>query len=231
MENYSLSDLAAVVTNKSDCNGGFGGNSMFLMLILFLLISIGGGGLGWGNNGACGAQTNAEIQRGFDNSAVVNKLDRISEGMCNSTYTIGNAVNQGFNNTNMNMVQGLNNVGNMVNDVRYSVQNCCCETNRNIDAVRYENAKNTCDIINAGNANTQRIIDTITGNTIQELRDQLQAAQLQLGTLSQTNTLINTIRPFPEPAYITCSPYQAVNLNTYGNGYGNRCMGSCGYNI
>lgn len=55
-------------------------------------------------------------------------------------------------------------------------------------------------------------------NTIQELRDQLQAAQLQLGTLSQTNTIIGTLRPTPVPAYITCSPYQSeqYNCGTYG---------------
>ena len=62
----------------------------------------------------------------------------------------------------------------------------------------------------------------MTQNTIQELRDQLQAAQLQLGTLSQTQTLIGTLRPFPTPAYITCSPYTAAN--GYGSyGCGNNC--------
>ena len=62
----------------------------------------------------------------------------------------------------------------------------------------------------------------MTQNTIQELRDQLQAAQSQLGTLSQTQTIIGTLRPFPTPAYITCSPYTAEN--GYGSyGCGNNC--------
>ena len=64
----------------------------------------------------------------------------------------------------------------------------------------------------------------ITQNTMQELRDQLQAAQLQLGNVVQTNTLISTLRPFPTPAYITCSPYTAAN--GFG-GYGN-CGSGCG---
>lgn len=42
---------------------------------------------------------------------------------------------------------------------------------------------------------------------MQELRDQLQAAQLQLGNLSQTQNLVSQLRPVPIPAYITCSPY------------------------
>ena len=60
-------------------------------------------------------------------------------------------------------------------------------------------------------------------NTIQELRDQLQAAQLQLGTLSQTNTIIGTLRPTTIPAYITCSPYQSEYYN--GGAYGGGCCG------
>ena len=64
----------------------------------------------------------------------------------------------------------------------------------------------------------------MTQNTIQELRDNLQAAQLQLGNVSQTQTLINTLRPFPTPSYITCSPYTAVNgYGAYGCGNGCGC--------
>lgn len=68
----------------------------------------------------------------------------------------------------------------------------------------------------------------ITANTIQELRDKLAdkdrdlvAANAQLSQLSQTSTLVNTLRPFPQPAYITCSPY-----TSYGS-----CgaCGACGY--
>lgn len=118
---------------------------------------------------------------------------------------------------NSGMLQGFNGIGAQISNLGYQTQQCCCETNRNIDAVRYENAKNTCDIITAANANTQRIIDVMTQNTIQELRDNLQAAQLQLGNNAQTQTIINAVRPFPSPAYITCSPYTAAN------GYG-----SCG---
>lgn len=47
----------------------------------------------------------------------------------------------------------------------------------------------------------------INANVMQELRDQLQAAQLQLGNLSRTQDLVSQLRPVPIPAYITCSPY------------------------
>ena len=110
---------------------------------------------------------------------------------------------------------------------RYKIKNLydniIGETNRNIDAVRYEAAKNTCDITNAIHAEGEATRALINQNTMQELRDQLQAAQLQLGNLAQTNTLISTLRPFPQPAYITCSPYTAVN----GYGCGTACGCGC----
>ena len=63
----------------------------------------------------------------------------------------------------------------------------------------------------------------INANTMQELRDNLQAAQLQLGTLSQTNTLLSAINKTPVPAYLTCSPYQSGY-----NPYATQNCGSCG---
>ena len=92
------------------------------------------------------------------------------------------------------------------------------ETNRNIDAVRAENYKNTCEITNAIHKEGELTRALMTQNTIQELRDELQSAQLQLGNLSQTANIIGALRPFPQPAYITCSPYQAhVGYNSCGN--------------
>jgi hypothetical protein len=116
---------------------------------------------------------------------------------------------QGFN----GVTQGLANLG-------YQQQSCCCEINRNIDAVRAEAFKNTCEITNAIHAEGEATRALMTQNTIQELRDELQAAQLQLGNLSQTANIIGALRPFPQPAYITCSPYQAHPVY---NGCGNCC--------
>ena len=52
---------------------------------------------GWGNNGwggfggngggyAATAATQADIQRGFDNQAVISKLDGITNGLCDGFY-------------------------------------------------------------------------------------------------------------------------------------------------
>jgi hypothetical protein len=102
---------------------------------------------------------------------------------------------------------GVNNIMTQMAQNAAAQAQCCCETNRNIDAVRYEAAKNTCDIITAGNANTQKILDYLTQNKIDSLRTELQSAQLQLGNLSQTNTILQALQPIPKPAYPVQSPY------------------------
>ena len=85
------------------------------------------------------------------------------------------------------------------------------ETNRNIDAVRYENAKNTCDIINANTANTQRIMDMLAQNQMQNLRDELYSTRAALSNNIQTQNILGALQPVPRPAYVTSSPYAANN--------------------
>ena len=51
--------------------------------------------------------------------------------------------------------------------------------NAGIAQTRYENTMNTAAINANTSAGVQKIIDTLTGNQIQDLRDQVQALQLQ----------------------------------------------------
>lgn len=212
MENMSLADIAAVMDNKEDCGMLSGGNWFFAVIVLFFVLFMFRGFGGYGNDGGATMQgqyaTQADIQRGFDNQGVTNKLNGLENGLCQ----LGYSTQGGFNTISQNIC----NLG-------YQMQSCCCETNRNIDAVRYENAKNTCDIITANNNNTQRIIDMYQANQIQTLRDANQALTNQLSNLSQTASIVNQLKPSPIPAYITCSPYQAQQF-----AYNNLNCGSCG---
>ena len=165
---------------------GCGGSWIWIILLFFLF------GNGYNRNNV----TAQEMQAGFDNQSVMRKLDGITQGLCDGFYA-----------QNTNLLTGFNSLGKEIAENRFAAQNCCCETNRNIDAVRYEAAKNTCDIITAGNANTQKILDYLTQNKIDSLRTELQSAQLQLGNLSQTNTILQALQPIPKPAYPVQSPY------------------------
>ena len=99
------------------------------------------------------------------------------------------------------------------------MKDCCCGINRNIDAVRYENAKNTCDITTAIHAEGEATRALINANTVQALRDKLEdkdrallTANFQLSQQAQNAYLINEIRPCARPAYITCSPYTTTSF-------------------
>ena len=71
MENTGLSVADALALQNRD-NGMFGGNGMWVFFLFFLLAW---GGNGWGFGGDNGrVATQADVQRGFDNQTVVNKL-------------------------------------------------------------------------------------------------------------------------------------------------------------
>lgn len=196
--NYSLSDIRAA-TVDGDGMGGQG--SWFWIVVLFLFMF----GSGNGAFGGGSALTRAEMTDGFNNQSVLRKLDGITGGLCDGFY----AVNTG-------MLNGFNTIGSQIAESRFAAQNCCCETNRNIDNVRYEASKNTCDITSAIHAEGEATRALINANTMQALRDKLEdkdrelmTANFQLSQQAQSANLIAELRPCAKPAYITCSPYQA----------------------
>lgn len=203
MEN-GLSVADALALDKSD--GEFGGNGAWMMMFLFFLLAWGGNGFGgWGNgNAAQGALTRGELCQDMNFQSLENAVRGVQSGLCDGFYAM-----------NTGMLNGFYGVNNAIQQAQFAAQQCCCETNRNIDAVRYENSKNTCDIVNAIKADGDATRAMMTQNAMQSLRDQLQTANFQLSQQAQNATLINAIRPTPVPAYVTCSPYES---NMYASG-------------
>ena len=216
--NYSLADIAAA-TGGNRNNDGFGdGNGWWI--ILFLLIC-GWGGYGFGG-GYGGGGTNTP---GFQGFATRSDIDAAlsTQGIESGITGIGTQLCNGFAGVN----SAIANLG-------YQNQQCCCDLKQAIGDVNYNMAAQTNilqntvnngfrDVIEAQNAGTQRIIDTITQDKIQSLQTELQSAQLQLSNQAQTTNIINALRPTAIPAYLTCSPYQAMM------GYSNcGCNTSCG---
>ena len=163
MENYSLSDIRAATDHERD--DGFGGGAWWI-IILFLFM-FGMGGLG-GFGGQNGALTRAEMQQGFDTAEVTRKLDGLSYGLSDGFYA-----------QNTTMLNGFAGVTAAVENARFAAQQCCCETNRNIDGVRYDAQKNTCDIITAIHAEGEATRNLMQQNEIQQLRDRIQRAELR----------------------------------------------------
>lgn len=217
--NYSLADIAAA-TGGNRNNDGFGdGNGWWIILfLLFGMFGWGGYGFGGGYNGG-GTNT-----PGFQGFATRSDIDAAlaTQGIESGITGIGTQLCNGFAGVN----SAIANLG-------YQNQQCCCDLKQAIGDVNYNMAAQTNilqntvnngfrDVIEAQNAGTQRIIDTITQDKIQSLQTELQSAQLQLSNVAQTNNIINALRPTPIPAYITCSPYQAAT------GYNCGCNVGCG---
>lgn len=159
----------------------FGGDGSWWIIVLFIFAFFGWGNNGWGNNGNGGgyvatAATQADIQRGFDNSAVISKLDGINSGLCDGFYAMNNGMLTGFNGINTNIMQtgfgiqqaiNADTVANMqnTNALQAQLANCCCETREAIQGVNYNMAQNTCALQNTMNSNTRDIIDSQNAGT------------------------------------------------------------------
>lgn len=214
----SIADAMALAGNKNE-GGLFEGTSAWVFFLFFLLAWGGGGGFfgGGGNTTREGELTRAEMYNALgQQDSFVNQSNIMRELSAFERDAANNWGAMKYDN-----LMGVNSIMSQMAANAAAQAQCCCETNRNIDAVRYENARNTGDVIHntqlntrdileSQNAGFQRILDFLTNDKIESLRNELQSAQLQLGNMSQTTTLINTLRPFPAPAYITNSPYTAI---------------------
>ena len=163
MENYSLSDIRAATEHERD--EGFGGGAWWIIILFLFMFGMGGFG---GFGGQNGALTRAEMQQGFDTAEGTRKLDGLSYGLSDGFYA-----------QNTTMLNGFAGVTAAVENARFAAQQCCCETNRNIDGVRYDAQKNTCDIITAIHAEGEATRNMMQQNEIQQLRDRIQRAELR----------------------------------------------------
>lgn len=212
---YSLSDIAAATGcgNRAD-NGAWGGDWIGLIVLLLIFSMFGWGGFGGfgGQGGALqGYATQADIQRGFDNQAVISKLDGITQGICDSTYALNNgmqagfagvnsALCQGFNGVNTAMLQGFNGVERGFYNLSSQLSDCCCQNREAIAQVRYDMATQACDtrntiqnttrdILENNNNNTRAILDFLTQDKLATLQAENQNLKLAASQANQNAVL------------------------------------------
>lgn len=106
------------------------------------------------------------------------------------------------------------------NSIQNQLASCCCDLGRGQENLKYALAQSTCDIMTNADKNTDRIINYLTQNELDSLRNELQSAQLQLSQLSQTSTIVNKLNPAPVPAYTVSAPF---STNAYPNNAGCGC--------
>ena len=244
--NYSLADIRAA-TRDNDNDGWGGDGGWFWIVVLFLfMFGFGGNGM-WGNNGMQGALTRSDLCEGFNFQNIENGIRGIQNGLCDGFYAMNTTMLQGFNGLQRDLCQGFgavaqgqNMINQSINQARFENKECCCETNRNIDAVRAENYRNTCEITTAIHAEGEQTRALINQNTLQALRDkleerdrELQSAKFQISQIDQTGRIIGALQPpRPVPSYLTCSPYEnsfvaQMLLTQQLLNNGNNCYGQC----
>ena len=187
--------------------GGFGMGGWEGIIGLIVLAGIFGGGFGgFGNNGG-------SWQQGFNTQNILSKLDGITNGISDATFALNNSING----INMNLSNALCSttyeLASKIDNNRFAAQQCCCETQRAIDSVNYNNAKNTCEIVNAIHLEGNATRDLITQNKIEALQTKIaeltacnQAKDLAISQANQNAYLINKLNPTPIPAYQVQNP-------------------------
>lgn len=204
--NYSLSDLKAVTDGADE----FGGGAWWIIILFLFLFGTGG----WGGNRGGGCATTEDVQNQFNFAALERQNNETVAAIRQAQYDTTGVIKDSMY-TSLSEIKG---VESLIAGLSANQNQCCCETNRNIDAVRYENAKNTCDIITAQNAMGQKILDALAQNEIQTLRDKVSDLQLQNSQCAQNAYLVNALRPAPMPA-VPYSQYYGFG-NSCGNVYG-----------
>lgn len=130
-------------------------------------------------------------QVGFSSERVINAINM---GDCNIISSLKDCCCQ-----NKELVQRMG-YENQINNLNQSnmIQAGFASTNtgveRGFSSVAYETQKQTCDIITAGNANTQRIIDTLNMHWNQDLQQRYNDARLELSQRAQNEYLISQLR-------------------------------------
>lgn len=245
-------------------NSGFGtdGGWLWIILILALFGGFNGNGNGFGggfnNDYAWLSNGQKEIMQntnqGFNTLHLSNQVEGVRDGIhdiqnaiCNSTASINSNVSNGFYNSEI----AANNrqMANMQTSFDLSRQfaDCCCENRLGLanlnSTILAENCADRAalqegvrDIITNQTANTQKIIDEIfrdrldeKDDKIAELNRQLQMADLRASQIAQTSNIVDMTYARLRDCPIESTPiYGRTPIFTYpnngcgcGNAFGN----------
>ena len=165
---------------------GFGDNGAWWLLILLIAMGGWGNGFGFGGFGGNGAGfVGADVQRGFDQNAVMTGVSGIQNTLISGFGDIQTALCGGFAGVNSNISTGFaqaeigENARQMANmqqmfGIQSSLQNCCCENRANIADLKYTVATENC-------ADRQAVSDAVAGiaNLLNERFNQAEMQRCQ----------------------------------------------------
>lgn len=188
---------------------GFGEGSWIWIIVLLFAF--------WGNGFNRNNGLETDIDTRFLERDVFNTNQNVSTTGCQ---------------TQRDVLEAKYDLGSQLLENRFNCSQNACETQKEILQNRYDNALQTqtlsaqmaqccCDLRAESLANTQKVIDLIQQDKIDQLRDQVYTTNQALNSANLANQIVNAIIPRPAPAYPSCSPFVP---STYG--YNNGC--GCG---
>ena len=174
------------ITPVMPMGDGFGGGNAFIwifgLLILLGLFNGNGFGVGGGNSNAI----QNDINRGFDNQNLQAQTRDILSAVTSGTAQSVASANQVYHDVVGYVGDKYSELTRDISGLAVGQANllakeneCCCATLRAIDGVNYNAAMNTAAINANTTAQTQKILDAITGNRMADMQSRINALELQ----------------------------------------------------
>lgn len=197
-EGMGAADIAAIT--RGNDGYGFGGEGGAWWLIILFLFMFNGN---WGNNGyGYGGGTGSEIQRGFDQNAIMSGLSGIQSSISNGFVDTASALCNGFAGVNSNISNGFAQAEIAANSRQMADMNqnfalqsqlaqCCCDNRLASADLKYTIATENCadrtalsdgvrDILTNQNAGIQRILDQMCNDKIDAKNERIADLERQL---------------------------------------------------
>ena len=231
-----------------------GNSGWWILLLFLLIGGNGwGGGFGGNGELYPWMNQSNQINGGFRDQLINDNITEIRSGvtgvstqLCNGFAGVNAAIANGF--AQSEIADNARQIANMqtafgaqtavtqgMNDIAMNLQNCCCENRANIADLKYTVATENCadraaladglrDLLANQTANTQRILDQLCADKIEQKNDiisqlrsellyargqasqDVQTAAIQAGQRALANEVEQYVLPTPRPAYIVQNP-------------------------
>lgn len=209
--NFSLSDVASVIGN------GSGRREDDLLGFLLIIMLLGGGGGFFGNRQNFATQD--QVQQGFDNQNSMANQREILSAITNGTAQSVAATNQTFHDTMAyigdkyaELDRDILGINSMVQQSIANENQCCCNTLRAIDNVKFDAAQNTAAINANMAAGFNSLREKLDQNKIEALQEQVRQLQLQQAVAGMVK--------YPQSAtYAIGTPFAVNNAPYFPNGF------------
>lgn len=172
-------DMSAVLGNRYGYpyggGFGFGGGDGGLFAILLIVLLMGGGAWGMGGRGAFGTEAiQNQMQQGFDNQNTMANQREILAATNQVYHDLASYVGDKYAELDRDVLG----IGSSIQQVIANQNQCCCNTLRAIDSVKFDAAQNTAAINATTTAAVQKVLDAISENKIEALQGRINQLEL-----------------------------------------------------